>query len=127
MTDNLGPLPKADRQDTLQQLSLKAFRNLLPEHLFLFRDERIDDKGVDGALEVKVGGVFTNCRAQVQLKSTDANVDDFNNDGSYSLSIPTANLNYLLYGQNPLYVIWFSVTGELRFAWAREEWHRLYT
>src|SRR5262245_48529639 len=101
MSHDLGPLPKGDRQDTLQQLSIKAFRNLLPEDQFLFRDERVDDKGVDGALEVKVDGCFTNCRAQVQLKSTDADPakkGDFNSDGSYSLSIDKANLNYLLNG-----------------------------
>jgi len=44
--DVLGPLPQGDRQDTLQQLSIKALRNRLPEEQFLFRDERMDDKGV---------------------------------------------------------------------------------
>ena len=51
---NMGPLPEGDRQDTLQQLSLKAIQNFLPVGMFLFRDERADDKGVDGALEVKI-------------------------------------------------------------------------
>lgn len=46
MADDFGPLPEGDRQDTLQQLSLKALRNALPEGKFLFRDERADDKGV---------------------------------------------------------------------------------
>lgn len=103
MPHDLGPLPKGDRQDTLQQLSIKAFRNLLSGDQFLFRDERVDDKGVDGALEVKANSSFTNCRAQVQLKSTDADPNDFNQDGSFSESIATANLNYLLNGQSPLY------------------------
>lgn len=125
MAHDLGPLPKGDRQDTLQQLSIKAFRNLLPEDQFLFRDERIDDKGVDGALEVKVDSSFTNCRAQVQLKSTDADPKTFNKDGSYSESIATANLNYLLNGQSPLYVIWLAKLDELRFAWAHDEWRTL--
>ena len=125
MTDDLGPLPKADRKDTLQQLSLKAFRNLLPEETFLFRDGRVDDKGVDGSLEVKLKGVFSNCCAQVQLKSTDDGLDKFDTDGSYSLSIETANLNYLLNGTSPIYVLWFSKTDEIRFAWARDEWRRL--
>jgi hypothetical protein len=128
MSHELGPLPKGDRQDTLQQLSIRALRNLLPEDQFLFRDERVDDKGVDGALEVKVEGDFTNCRAQVQLKSTDADPGkkgDFNEDGSYSQSIDTSNLNYLLNGPSPLYVIWFSKLNELRFAWAHDEWQKL--
>jgi len=128
MPRNLGPLPQGDRQDTLQQLSIKAFRNALPEDKFLFRDERTDDKGVDGALEVKVDGAFTNCRAQVQLKSTDANPAQpgtFNQDGSYSLSIETSNLNYLLNGQSPIYVLWLAVPNEIRFAWAHDEWRAL--
>ena len=117
MIDDLGPLPKVDRQDTLQQLSLKAIRNVLPAEMFLFREERTDDKGVDGTLEVKIKNTFTNCRAQVQLKSTDDGPDKFNTDGSYSLSIDTANLNYLLNGPSPLYLLWFANTGEIRFAW----------
>jgi len=128
MPHNLGPLPKGDRQDTLQQLSINAFRNLLPAGQFLFRDERGDDKGVDGALEVKVDSSFTNCRAQIQLKSTDDDPKDsehFNKDGSYSESIATANLNYLLNGQSPLYVIWLAKLNELRFAWAHDEWRTL--
>lgn len=125
MPHDLGPLPKGDRQDTLQQLSIKAFRNLLSEDQFLFRDERVDDKGVDGALEVKVNSSFTNCRAQVQLKSTDADPKDFNQDGSFSESIATANLNYLLNGQSPLYVIWLAKLNQIRFAWAHDEWRKL--
>ena len=44
--DSLGPLPKGDRGDDLQQQSLLALRNALPTELFLPRDERVDDKGV---------------------------------------------------------------------------------
>ncbi len=126
MPDDLGPLPKGDRNDTLEQLSLRAFNNALPVDKFLFRDERVSDKGVDGTLEVKHGENFTNCRAQVQLKGTDANpAKAFNADGSYSKSIDSSNLNYLVNGQSPLYVIWFAKTNELRYAWARDEWKRL--
>src|ERR1700693_1017515 len=134
--DFLGPLPQADRQDTLQRLSIRALQNRLPEARLLFRDERVDDKGVDGALEVKVeirtaaaGGTedvksfFTNCRAQVQLKGTDS--VKRNQDNSVSYAIDTSNLNYLLNGQSPLYVLWVASDDEIRFAWAREEWRRL--
>jgi hypothetical protein len=135
-TDDLGPLPEGDRQDTIQQLSIKALRNALPEERFLFRDERTDDKGVDGTLEarieVKTGGAdgretvkscFTNCRAQVQLKGTDKGKQ--NQDGSVSYTIDTSNLNYLLNGPSPIYILWIATTGEIRYAWARDEWHRL--
>ena len=133
---DMGPLPLGDRQDTQQQLSLKALRNRMPEDKFLVRDERTDDKGVDVALEVKVevrvptksGGeevmhAFTNCRAQGQLKSIDA--PEPNVDGSVSYSIDTSNLNYLLNGQSPLYFLWLAPTNEIRYAWAKDEWRRL--
>lgn len=135
---NLGPLPKGDRQDTLQQLSLQALRNRLPESKFLFRDERGDDKGVDGALEAKeeiripnadgresVKYHFSNCRSQMQLKSTDT--PRRNQDGSVSYSIEISNLNYLLNGPCPLYFLWLAPDDELRYVWAIDEWRRLDT
>lgn len=80
----------------------------------------------DGALEVVVNDTFRNCRAQVQLKSTDDGTEKFNKtDRSYSLSVDTSNLNYLMNGPCPLYVIWFSKTNEIRYAWAHDEWQRL--
>lgn len=136
IVNELGPLPKGDRQDTLQQLSLKALQNRLPVGRFLFRDERIDDKGVDGSLEVKVEAppleaagqnesmsLFTNCRAQAQLKSTDKT--ELNQDNSLSYPIDTSNLNYLLNGPSPIYLLWMASTGEIRYAWALDEWERL--
>ena len=97
----MGPLPLGDRKDKQQQLSLKALRNLLPEDVFLLRDERYDDKGVDVVLEAKVeihvpnktGGEdvmhqFTNCHGQGQVKSI--NAPKLNQDGSVSYSIETA-------------------------------------
>ncbi len=64
---DLGPLPKTDRNAELQQLSLAAFKSALPKDKFLLRDERTDDMGVDGSLELVVDGHPTNFRSQVQL------------------------------------------------------------
>ena len=44
-------------------MSLRALRNRLPEDRFLFRREPEEDKGIDGTLEAKVQGRFTNWRA----------------------------------------------------------------
>jgi hypothetical protein len=111
MTHDMGPLPEGDRQDSLQQLSLNALRNLLPQDRFLIRDERVDDKGVDVALEAKLTirkkdsdrEQFTNCRAQAQLKSTDSTKQNL--DGSVSYQIDVSNLNYLLNGPCPIYFL----------------------
>jgi tetratricopeptide (TPR) repeat protein len=119
----LGPLPKADHNAELQRRSIDAFRTALPADKFLFRDERADDAGVDGSLELLIDSRYTNLRAQVQLKSTDAG--RVNKDDSISLSVAAANLNYLLNGQSPLYVLYVASSGELRFAWARDERRRL--
>jgi Domain of unknown function (DUF4365) len=131
MTNDMGPLPEGDRQDSLQQLSLNALRNLLPQDRFLVRDERMDDKGVDVALEAKLtirktdreSEQFTNCRAQAQLKGTDSTTR--NRDGSVSYQIDVSNLNYLLNGPCPIYFLWIEPAKEMRYAWAREEWRRL--
>jgi hypothetical protein len=127
----MGPLPEGDRQDSLQQLGLNALRNLLPQDRFLIRDERVDDKGVDVALEAKLTirkndsdwEQFTNCRAQAQLKSTDSTKRNI--DGSVSYEIDVSNLNYLLNGPCPIYFLWIEPAKEMRYAWAREEWRRL--
>src|SRR5687768_7342015 len=113
LMDDFGPLPKADRNSELQSLSFKAFNAALPVERFVFRHEPIEDAGVDGSLEVKIDSRYTGLKAQVQLKSTDS--DEINQDGSISVSVKAANLNYLLNGQNSLYVLYVAPRKELRF------------
>lgn len=120
---DLGPLPQSDRNRELQELSLRAFRQILTVDRFVVRDERIDDAGVDASLELLINGRFTNMRAQIQLKSTDKL--EINNDGSVSLSIAVSNLNYLLNGASPLYILFVVPRNELRFVWARDERRRI--
>src|SRR5437762_6112490 len=122
-SEGLGPLPKADRNAELQRRSLSAFQAALPPDNFVFRDERTDDAGVDGSLEALVDGQYTNLRSQVQLKATDSDVR--NADGSISVPVRVANLNYLLNGPSPIYVLYVAPRNELRFAWARDERRRL--
>jgi hypothetical protein len=55
-------------------------------------------------------------RAQVQLKSTASS--QVNEDGSVSVAVPSHNLNYLLNGPSPIYVLYIGPRHELRFAWA---------
>ncbi|HEY0428908.1 MAG TPA: DUF4365 domain-containing protein [Pyrinomonadaceae bacterium] len=121
--DNLGQLPTADRNSEIEQLSMIAFQSVLPSDKFLFRDERTNDVGVDGSLEIKIDGKFTNLRAQIQLKATDS--DETNQDGSISIQVATANLNYLLNGSNALYVLYVVPKNKLYFVWARDERNRL--
>jgi hypothetical protein len=96
---------------------------LLPTDKFVFRDERVEDAGVDGSLELLVGSGQTNLRAQTQLKATDS--EEFNQDGSFSLQVDVSNLNYLLNGACPVYLLYIVPRKEFRFVWARDERKRL--
>ena len=118
-----GPLPQSDRNRALQTLSFKALNRMLNDELFLLRDERVDDAGVDATLELLSNGCYTNMRAQVQLKGTDST--DSNRDGSISLQVDTSNLNYLLNGASPLYILYIAPRDELRFLWSRDECWRI--
>ncbi|MBI1900558.1 MAG: DUF4365 domain-containing protein [Planctomycetia bacterium] len=120
---DLGPLPRATREHELEQLGINALRAALPTDRFLFRDERVDDQGVDGSLEICMAGRYTNFRSQVQLKSTDSAAT--NSDGSISLQVKASNLNYLLSGTSPIYVLYVVPRNDLRYVWAFDELTRL--
>jgi hypothetical protein len=120
---DLGPLPKADAASALRRDSVKALDACLPSNEFVFRRELEDDYGVDGSLEVLSEGRATNMRAQVQLKARTGTAE--NKDGSVSVSIETANLNYLQNGNCPLYVLYRPETKEIRFTFAHPEWLRI--
>jgi hypothetical protein len=108
----------------LQRTSIDALHSLLQgQGKILFRDERIEDYGVDGAFELKLAGFMTNFRAQVQLKGVVS--AETNKDGSISLSVRTANLNYLLNGTSPIYLLFDAKREEFLYVWAREEEKRL--
>lgn len=121
--EGLGPLPKSDRADQLEELSVQSLSRALPIDRFRVRTEPGKDRGCDRYIEAKVGGCDTNCRSQVQLKGTDST--EANSDGSMSRDVDVANLNYLGYGPCPLYILYVATSNELRFVWAREEIQRL--
>src|SRR5687768_9584021 len=100
---DLGPLPRVDTNAELQEASVRALHALLkPDKLFILRDERYQDYGVDASLEVKVGGAATNFRSQVQLRA----VGRANRlaDGTIAKSVDVSNLNYLINGTSALYI-----------------------
>lgn len=122
-SDSLGPLPHVDEAAVLQTKSFHVLRDRLPVERFIIRDERFEDYGVDLTLEIRAGTHATNCRAQVQLKGrSDC---EPNADGSFSLSVGVTNLNYLLNGPCPLYVLYRPETGEMLFAYAADEVRRI--
>lgn len=123
---DLGPLPKSDDNAELQRKSIKALNALLQDQdNLIFRGEPVEDYGVDGSFELKIGGRMTNFRAQVQLKAT-ASVEP-NQDGSISFPVRTANLNHLLNGTCPVYLLFDAGTKDFWYVWAHDESLRLQT
>jgi len=120
---DLGPLPESDRKSEIQRISFVEIQAVLPTNKFIFRDERTEDAGVDASIELLSGSSQTNLRGQVQLKGTDS--QRFNGDGSFSLQIDVANLNYLLNGVSSIYLIYIIPLKEFRFVWAHDERRRL--
>lgn len=123
-TPDLGPLPISDENAALQRESVKALNALLlGQDDVVFRDERIEDYGVDGSFELKLNGRMTNFRGQVQLKASAHAIP--NADGTISLSVNTANLNYLLNGTAPVYILYDTANSEFWYTWAQDESRRL--
>jgi len=121
----LGPLPKSDENARLQRESIKALNRLLSRiDDLILRDERIEDYGVDGSFEVNIAGRMTNCRAQVQMKGS-AGVT-VTKAGYIVLQVKTANLNHLLNGPSPIYILWDEKTDKLWYVWAQGENRRLH-
>jgi len=125
--DDSGPLPRADGNALLQQESLTALRSIVQRAGgILIRDERTDDFGVDCSFELVLdNGAVTNFRAQVQLKAIGS--AKANQDGSFSLSVEVTNLNYLLNGTSPVYILFNGATKQLYYRWAYDILHSLET
>ena len=121
--DDLGPLPESDDNSVLQAESFKALENALPTDRFVLREEPQPDAGVDRSIELRIGGRYTGMRAHVQVKARAET--KANSDGSVSYSADVSNINYLLNGASPLYVVYLADRRELRYAWVRDEVSRI--
>ncbi len=120
----MGPLPEVDRADELKRQSVALIGAAIPKSRFIHRDEQQNDKGVDLSFEALVADRATRFSAIVQVKGTDSTA--LNADLSFSFSIKTRNLNYLLNGPCPLYIVWLATRSELCYVWARDEAKRLH-
>jgi hypothetical protein len=95
MNDWSKNLPKRTNEHVKNDLARNKFRQLFTDPYFIIREETDNDYGVDIYIEALVndGESPTNIRAHVQLKSSNK---DQNSKGSYSYSVSTSNLHYLL-------------------------------
>jgi Domain of unknown function (DUF4365) len=122
-SNDLGPLPIADENSVLQIESFKALEGALPAERFVLRPEPQPDAGVDWCVELRIDGCYTGMRAHIQVKAKKEL--KANSDGSVSYSADVSNLNYLLNGLRPLYVLYIAQTKELRYTWVRDEVNRI--
>ena len=115
--------PHGDRNADLQRYSLLAIENTLPIEQFVFRLEQKIDAGVDGTIELRQDGDYLNMRAHVQVKSCET--AKTKQRGSIPHRIETTNLNYLLNGPCPIYMLYIVDRKELRYVWAWDEVNRI--
>lgn len=74
------------------------------------------DYGVDATFEVLVDSRPTNCISQIQIKAI--RTATLNQDGSISKAIEVSNLNYLLNGPCPIYLLYMADQNRFMFVWA---------
>ncbi|ENB9457366.1 tetratricopeptide repeat protein [Morganella morganii] len=112
----LNDFPKRDRNHRIERLAISAFENFLSDsNDFFIQSQDINDYGVDYQLEITTNGQATNIRLFVQLKGTE---QELNNDGSVSISVNRANLNYLLMHPYSFYVCFHSPSNSLKITFA---------
>lgn len=105
-------LPRRDRSHEIEDDALAAFNTRLMESgCFILQASDRKDYGTDCQVEVVADGQATNVRIHVQLKGTERAL---NSDGSLSVEVQRANLNYLLMQPYSFYVSYHLPTRSLR-------------
>ena len=114
--DHLDDLPKRDANHVTEEKAETAFQRLITEsgRFILQRADR-KDYGTDCEIEVVDQEQATNVRVHVQLKGTER---PLNADGSLSIEVSRANLNYLLMHPHSLYAAYHIPTASLRICLA---------
>lgn len=110
--NHLNDLPKRHKNHRTQTAAETAFDTLLrkSDDLIPQGSDR-NDYGTDVQVEVADGDKATNVRLHIQLKGTEAAL---NSDGSVSVSVRRATLNYLLTQPYSLFVCYHLPSESLR-------------
>lgn len=93
-------LPKSSKNEELEDLSRKKIAPLFDEERFILKGEIIDN-GIDMRNEIKMNSMKLGFGFNFQLKSKIKATS--NSDGSYSKSIETKNIEYLLNNGQPAF------------------------
>ena len=92
--------PKDSRNEQLEIISENYFHPLFDVERFILKSETIDN-GIDFRIELKQNGNKVGFGLNFQLKSTESITK--NNDGTYSKSFKTSNIEYLLNNGQPAF------------------------
>lgn len=103
-------LPKRTKSHELEDKSILAFENALNTDLFIIQGRDEHDYGTDLQIELIDNGNMTNFRTHVQLKSTEASM---NKDGSVSVAVEIANINYLSRQKLSMYACYHQPSSKL--------------
>src|SRR4051812_41162375 len=114
--------PTYSHEQQLEDRSLNELRVLLSS-TFVTRDQRAQDFGVDVLLEVVHENRATNYSSTVQVKARSGLAPK--TDGSFSLSIGSANIDYLLSAAMSLVVLYDADRGAFYYARVLDEVRRL--
>lgn len=122
----LDDLPQRDTSHDTAEEAETAFRTAIQAcGLFVVQQEDRKDYGTDVQIEARDGNAMTNIRAHVQLKGTKSTM---NANGSISVAVARANLNYLLSQADSMYVCYHLPSRRLLVRYAddvyREYEHR---
>ncbi|MEM9308829.1 MAG: tetratricopeptide repeat protein [Pseudomonadota bacterium] len=110
--NSFDDLPKRDRNHALEEEAEAAFQALISRSEdFVCQGSDRKDYGTDCQIEVVLNGQATNVRVHVQLKGTERAL---NADGSFSISVDRANLNYLIAQPYSFYAGYHSPSKSLR-------------
>ena len=107
-------LPKRDRNSVIEEKALAAFQNLISQSEdFICQSADRKDYGTDCQIEVVHRNQATNVRVHVQVKGTES---EEKSNGSISVEISRANLNYLVAQPHSVYVCYHVPSDSLRFS-----------
>lgn len=114
--DPFDDLPKRDPNHVTEEKAETAFEGRLAETgCFILQRADRKDYGTDCQIEIVDQGQATNVRLNVQLKGTER---PLNSDGSLSIQVSRANLNYLLMHPHSFYAAYHVPTADLRICLA---------
>jgi hypothetical protein len=120
---HLSNLPQRPEAHATGDRGVRRFCELFTDPWFIVREESRNDYGVDAVIEALAGNGRhpTNVRCHAQIKSSNRKP---NTDGSFTCTVGSSNLNYLLNSPNSFYVFYSTKQDVLYYCSAESAYRR---